>query len=87
MLPGILAHEFDQERLAWRIRAVAGPIPYRLTPMRRGRLLRQRYRDESMVAALMDFPRTLFILAMVVVAAVALLIEIAIDILLRTPMS
>jgi hypothetical protein len=60
-------------------------ILYKLTTMRRGRLLRQQYRDESMVAALMDFPRTLFILAMVVVAAMALLIEIVVDILLRTP--
>ena len=53
--------------------------------MPRGRLLRQRFRDESMVAALMDFPRSLFILTMVVVAAAALLIEIVIDVLLRTP--
>jgi hypothetical protein len=47
--------------------------------MPRGRLLRQRFRDESMVAALMDFPRALFILTVVVVAAAALLIEIVID--------
>ncbi len=38
-----------------------------------------------MVAALMDFPRALFILTMVFVAVAALLIEIVIDVLLRTP--
>jgi hypothetical protein len=53
--------------------------------MRRGRLLRQRYRDESAVAALMDFPRVRFIALMIIVAVAAILIEIVIDVLLRTP--
>jgi hypothetical protein len=53
--------------------------------MRRGRLLRQRYRDESTVAALMDFRRARFVTLMVIVAVAALLIKVVIDVLLRTP--
>jgi restriction system protein len=60
-------------------------LPYKLTAMRNRRLLRQRFRDESTVAVLMDFPRSRFIGLMVGIAALGLLIAVAFDLLSHRP--
>jgi restriction system protein len=52
---------------------------------RGGRRLRERYRDESTVAALMDVPGWLFIAITVIAAAVALVLGVIIDVLIHKP--
>jgi restriction system protein len=53
--------------------------------MGHGRRLRERYRDESTLASLMDFPRWLFIVIMGFVVVVALFLGIVIDLIIRKP--
>ena len=53
--------------------------------MGRGRRLRERYRDESTLAILMDFPRWLFITITGFVAVAALALGIVIDVLIHKP--